>query len=93
MMAKQTAEQTPAVEPKAIEGLTEGRMVHYVMNNKVHRPAVIVQVWNVETGCSNLRVFVDGSNDGYSDDVVGRATSILYSEDKEPGTWHFIERA
>lgn len=91
----------------AIEGLTEGRIVHFVMNNGEHRPAIIVKVWNKETGVSNLQVFTDGSNDrrqvsgeestAYNDAVdsgILWRTSILPSfDDPQPNTWHWIEKA
>lgn len=89
-----------------MEELTEGRIVHYVMPSGIHRPAIVVQVWRYsdgkppENGCSNLVVFVDGLNDvkrSFEDpnkDVVTSLweTSICYSENKEVGTWHWIER-
>ena len=86
------------MEPKVIEGLTEGRIVHYVLedsrNKGQHRPAVIVQVWDHGSGVSNLQVFTDGRNDGqfYAGGLAWK-TSVCYSEDKEPGTWHWIEKA
>lgn len=56
-----------------MDGLTEGRMVHYVLSNGQHRPAIVVKVWKVteqggvpratENGLVNLTVFVDGRND------------------------------
>ena len=56
-----------------MEGLTEGRIVHYVMadgrNRGEDRPAIVVRVWRdaegkpPENGVSNLFVFVDGTND------------------------------
>lgn len=72
----------------------------------LHRPALVVNAWpylDREDGYSNLTVFVDWSNDGNFDiDEKGRgvnraapsiwATSRIYSEDKTPGTWHWIER-
>jgi hypothetical protein len=91
-----------------IEGLTEGRRVHFVLGDDSlspgeHRPADVIKVWNKENGCSNLVVHVDGSNDynEYLTDTGGRRqpvlarwkTSVLYSENKEPNTWHFIEAA
>lgn len=88
-----------SVEPKAMEGLIEGRIVHYVLPNGCknagyHRPAIITQVWNAWTGTSNLQVFVDGENDGHEyTNGLCRFTSVMYSENKEPGTWHWIERA
>lgn len=89
--------QAPS-EPKAIPGLTEGRMVHYVLPDGIrkgeHRPAVIVKVWDYGHGTSNLQVFTDGRNDGDNDlNGVEWKTSIMYSEEPKPGTWHFIERA
>jgi hypothetical protein len=86
-----------------MEGLTEGRIVHYVMQSGEHRPAIVVRVWDVTgapKGYVNLVVFVDGANDlhyasvpGTPDQVTIWATSKRYSEDKEPDTWHWIEKA
>lgn len=45
-----------------MEGLIEGRIVHYVMPNGKHNPAVLVRIWN-DNGLSNLQVITDGSND------------------------------
>lgn len=51
-----------------MDGLTEGRMVHYVLDEPYgaipseHRPAIVVKVWNPD-GTANLQVFLDGSND------------------------------
>mgnify|MGYP000989721294 CR=1 FL=1 len=83
-----------SVEPKAIPGLTEGRIVHYVLPDGIeHRPAMIVRVWDHGTGMSNLQVFTDGSNDQSVDQGLIWRGSIFYSEDKLPGTWHWIEKA
>lgn len=95
-----------------MEGLTEGRIVHYVLQNGEHRPAIVVKVWqqsdydpegNVsglpkspENGCSNLQVFMDSDAEGkYNDQMlpISWRTSVLYSEEKEPSTWHWIEKA
>lgn len=87
-----------------MSGLTEGRIVHFVMPNKEHRPAVIVRVWSPETndtGYSNLLVFLDGTNDktdqnNISDEQAKTctmwATSVSMSEGKEPRTWHWPEK-
>jgi hypothetical protein len=59
-----------------MEGLTEGRIVHFVLAENEHRPAIVVKVWRVrleeggelippENGCCNLQVFTDGTNDRY----------------------------
>lgn len=86
-----------------MEGLTEGRIVHYVMPDGEHRPAVVVKVWNLSgtpEGYVNLVVLVDGANDlhyaslpNVPDRVTLWETSKHYSEGKEPGTWHWIEKA
>lgn len=91
--AKQQTEETPSVPPVAIAGLTEGRIVHFVMPNGQHRPAIIVQVWDHGSGMSNLQVFMDGNNDGFPlEQATQWAGSIFYDEAAAPGTWHFIER-
>lgn len=46
-----------------MDGLTEGRIVHFVMPNGEHRPAIIVKNWSETAGTSNLIVFSDGHND------------------------------
>lgn len=99
-----------------MEGLTEGRIVHYVMPSHEHRPAIVVRVWRVpdskgpepilkvpENGMCNLVVFVDGTNDvkkstdAYTIDpspvLTIWETSRQYSEDPQPFTWHWIEKA
>lgn len=91
-----TQPEAPEVQP--MPGLTPGRMVHYVLpggrNEGEHRPAVIVRVWDAHTGVSNLQVFLDGTNDGHRHPGGLRwVTSVRYSEDKEPDTWHWIEQA
>lgn len=89
-----------------MDGLTEGRIVHYVMNNGEHRPAIVVRVWELSGVCEgyiNLQVFTDGTNDtspaesesmneAIASGVLWR-TSICYDEGKAPNTWHWIERA
>ena len=96
-----------------MEGLTEGRIVHYVLEDGPskgqHRPAIVVQDWKQENGLINLQVFTDGLNDDYTTTYTNRVddhetailvpqnatwcTSVHYSEEKEPGTWHWIEKA
>jgi hypothetical protein len=82
----------PADEPKAapIKGLTEGRMTHYVLESGTHRPAIIVHVDDAGMGDVQLLVFVIQS-DGYGDRQLERRA--VYDEEKQPGTWHFIEAA
>ena len=87
-------------EPKKINGLTEGRMVHYVLpdgkNAGEHRAAIVVRVFDHYEGTSNLSVFTDGSNDFIKGAPGWRGTlsasSVLPDQTKkEPGTWHWIE--
>jgi len=82
-----------------IEGLTEGRIVHFVTESGKHRPAIVVQVWSKDTGCSNLQVFLDGTNDRadkFSLEQMNQGTSwktsVTYSEEPKPNTWHYPER-
>jgi hypothetical protein len=86
-----------------MEGLIEGRIVHYVpgpndgfSNPDAHRPAIVVHVWDrtSKIPCVQLQVFTDGSNDGPGKATgLYWATSVAYSEKPEPRTWHWIERA
>ncbi|MGJ3241160.1 MAG: hypothetical protein ACFE0Q_20790 [Anaerolineae bacterium] len=85
-----------------MDGVVEGRMVHYVLQKDdsersegEHRPAVIVQNWS--GGTVNLQVFMD--TDGKGDYNDGQVPSLLWvtsatfdNVDKHPGTWHWIER-
>jgi len=87
-----------------MEGLTAGRMVHYVLGDGhykgEHRPAIVVKLVPPEWGypeedhAVQLQVFMDGTNDGeqYANGLMW-ATSVKYSEDPKPYTWHWIERA
>jgi hypothetical protein len=96
-------EKIEEVVPDNIPGLIEGRIVHYVLqsgrNTGEHRPAIIVKVWNANRayGMVNMQVFTDGTNDYLHTDPwssgIAWATSVHYSETKEPGTWHWIEKA
>lgn len=85
-----------------MEGLTEGRIVHYVLNDGAskgqHRPAIVVRVWRTlpdgqppANGCCQLQVFTDDSNDALP--AVVWKTSVLFDESGTPGSWHWIEKA
>jgi hypothetical protein len=86
-----------------MDGLTEGRIVHYVMQegNSIgqHRPAIVVNAWkhiseHQADGRVNLSVFTDFGNDGKQfESGQYWATSVPYSEEPIPGTWHWIEKA
>lgn len=79
--------------------LNEGSIVHYVLesgNNKsAHRPAIVVRNWRQPNGLVQLQVFTDGSNDFPATHPASSglywATSVHYSADQEPGTWHWPE--
>ena len=45
-------------------------------------PAMVLRVWG-ESGCSNLRVFLDGSDDYWT-------TSINHDPEKAQFTWHWM---
>jgi hypothetical protein len=85
-----------------VKGLTEGRIVHYVLPDGRHpgecRAAVVVRAWDRDAsggnGCSNLTVLTDGSNDfGQAADdpapPIARRTSIVFDAERKPGTWHW----
>lgn len=86
-----------------MDGLTEGRIVHFVLNEGndigAHRAAMIVRVWRdistyMEEGRVNLSVFPDFGNDGeIYNSGQWWATSVPYSEEPKPYTWHWIEPA
>ena len=85
-----------------MEGLTEGRIVNYVLpdgkSKGQHRPAIVVRVWRIlpdnkppENGVCQLQVFTDYTYD-MLDPVVWK-TSVVNDESGKPGTWHWIEKA
>lgn len=80
-----------------MDGVIEGRIVHYVMPDGIaHRPAILTQYWPNSNGMSNMTVFTDILNDSrygaeYGSGLVGKG-SIHYSETKEVNTWHWPER-
>lgn len=78
-----------------MQGFTEGRIAHYVMKNGEHRPAIIVNAWELSGVCdgyANLTVFSDWNNDDESNGIFW-VTSKCHSDNKEPDTWHWIEQA
>ncbi len=72
-----------------------------------HRPAIVVRTWKpISEEAVNLQVFTDGPNDAFESSHYLREadaafaiplntiwrTSVHYSADHEPGTWHWMER-
>lgn len=71
-----------------MEGLTEGRIVHFV-TPEMHRAAVITKVWG-PSGTVNLFVFPDGSYPLQNN----TPTSIVFNADSNVNnSWHWIEKA
>lgn len=78
-----------------------GRIVHYVLDDGTIQPAIIVAVWSPENGCSNLQVFLDGTNvqqredkrTGVTPEEAQRGfawrTSRARSDEPKPGYWHW----
>jgi hypothetical protein len=94
-----------------VKGLTEGRVVHYVLRQNMtrpagakppgHRPAIVVRDWDEGKegpGTVNLQVFLDGTNDRDQGTVeetsrgIAWRTSVPFSAEPKPGTWHWPER-
>lgn len=82
---------------------TIGSLVHYVLGNGryagEHRPATIVKIWGEATAgytpAVQLQVLTDGTND-FEQGQNGAngllwATSVSYSEEPRPYTWHWPE--
>lgn len=82
-----------AAGPDVIEGLTTGRIVHWVNERGIHRPAIIVNVLDAVVGACTLQVFVDGYNDGFPADQGTMWASGSYNKNAELFSWHWIERA
>lgn len=79
----------------SMDGLTVNRNIHYVASDGVCRAAFVTKVWDKESGVINLSYLNNGSEDvkaGIADPVLMR-TSVTYSEEPKPNTWHWIERA
>lgn len=77
-----------------VEGLIEGKIVHFVMPNGQHRPAIIVKVWDWFTGCCNLQVFTDGMNDDENTylGLVWKSAVLFDNVQKKANTWHWMEQ-
>jgi hypothetical protein len=75
----------PSIGDIVLYALPDGRNVGQV------RPAFVVRCWIADV--VNLQVFTDGINDYPSEHLGSHGTlwktSVHYSENKEPGTWHW----
>ena len=80
------------VTPTSLPGLTEGRMCHYVAYNSRHLAAIVIG--HTEGSNADLAVFTNMLNvQGLKNFGLQFHQSVAYSETKEPGTWHWIEKA
>lgn len=79
-----TPDQDAEKMPKVVPSWPAGAQAH--IGNDVQAgdilPAMVLRVWG-ESGCSNLKVQLDGSDEFW-------ATSISFDETKAPGTWHWM---
>jgi hypothetical protein len=79
-----------------MEGLIVGAIVHFVLdqgrNKGEHRPAIVVRVWDKDTGSVQLQVFTDDSNDDLPG-VVWRTSVMPDPDGQRPYSWHWIEPA
>lgn len=80
-----------------MDGVTEGRNVHYVAYNQRHLAALLIGV-NPATDTTSesvdLAVFTSMSNvAGEKNFGIQFHQNVRYSDTKEPGTWHWIEDA
>ena len=72
-----------------------GRIVHFVLPDGQHRPAIIVRVWDdipTPESLVQLQVFTDGENDGLQN-VEWRTSVQQHALTPKPGTWHEPERS
>lgn len=74
--------------PFKLEGLTPGRIVHYIDIGARHRAAVITYIYSDE-GTVNLFVF----DDGVAPLPEPVLRSVRYDENMQPLSWHWIEKA
>lgn len=85
-----------------MEGLIEGRIVHYVAFNGRHLAAIVIGFtpdaikgeWvTLPTNRVDLALFTNMSNtNGVKNFGLQFHQDIGYSEEPKPGTWHWIER-
>jgi len=93
-----------AKEVEEMQGLTEGRIVRYVLSEAdcpkcpesigQNRPAIIVRVADRARAAVNLTVFVDGVAESQYEgrDTIRRA-GVAYDEKESLGTWHWPPRS
>jgi hypothetical protein len=76
-----------------MEGLTEGRSVHYVTSTGKHLAATVSEVSIRETGSVTLHVLDPAGVPSSNIAPVTVLNHVPYSDKFELFTWHWIERA
>jgi hypothetical protein len=78
-----------------MDKLTEGAMVHYVLDAKgkikgssAVRAAVVTHIWDKDNGLVNLYIIPDASFElnNYT------LTFVEFDESGKPGTWHWMPK-
>ena len=73
-----------------MDGLVEGRIVHYVAYNNRHLAGIVI---GVNQDKVDLVLFTNMANvNGVKNFGLQFHQVIPYNEGKNPGTWHWIER-
>lgn len=84
-IAERIRQQIITLEYGTVPQWPLGAQAH--IGNEVHAgdiyPAMVIRVWGDESGCSNLKVMLDGNDDFW-------ATSINFDAEKRPHTWHWM---
>ena len=74
-----------------MEGLIEGRMVHYVAYNGRHLAAIVIGVGFADD--IDMALFTNMENTNKIKNYgLQFHQSVPHGDDNKPGTWHFIER-
>lgn len=90
------------LQANPLAGLTEGRVVHYLMPSPNdpsvlwHRPGIVTRVVSAKSGKIDLTVFIARSD--YPKNLTPGAALMIENATFDPtasaeGTWHFPERA
>lgn len=77
-----------------MDGLTEGRNVHYVAYNGRHLAALVTGYSQDKPGHADLAVFTNMPNvNGEQSGGIQFHFNVPHNETPTPGTWHWIERS
>lgn len=76
-----------------MNGLTEGRIVHYVSYNGKHQAAIVTGTYTAGAETADLTVFWN-IEDAKGDKTGGVSFHfrVQHDESGTPGTWHWPER-